>query len=114
MAGMLCAIHQPNFLPRLSTLAKLYAADIWVILDDVQFTRRDYQHRCCLPPVSNAQLPGRWLTIPVHLPGGRATLIRDVQLAEPGPTAKRVSGILRHYYRRSPHQPNVRDLGRRY
>ena len=22
MAGLLCAIHQPNFLPRLSTLAK--------------------------------------------------------------------------------------------
>jgi WbqC-like protein family len=40
MAGLLCAIHQPNFLPRLSTLAKLYAADIWIILDDVQFTRR--------------------------------------------------------------------------
>jgi hypothetical protein len=38
MAGMLCAIHQPNFLPRLSTLATLYAADIWIILDDVQFT----------------------------------------------------------------------------
>jgi hypothetical protein len=44
MAGLLCAIHQPNFLPRLSTLAKLYAAaDSWIILDDVQFTRRDYQ-----------------------------------------------------------------------
>jgi hypothetical protein len=32
-----CAIHQPNFLPRLSTLAKIYAADVWVVLDDVQF-----------------------------------------------------------------------------
>ena len=71
MAGMLCAIHQPNFLPRLSTLAKLYAADIWIILDDVQFTRRDYQHRCYLAPVADACLPGCWLTLPVHLPGGR-------------------------------------------
>jgi hypothetical protein len=73
MAGLLCAIHQPNFLPRLSTLAKLYAADIWIILDDVQFTRRDYQHRCYLAPVPDARLPGRWLTLPVHLPGGRET-----------------------------------------
>lgn len=32
MAGLLCAIHQPNFLPRLSTLAKLYAADIAVTM----------------------------------------------------------------------------------
>jgi WbqC-like protein family len=46
MSDLLCAIHQPNFFPRLSTLAKLFTADIWVILDDVQFTRRDYQHRC--------------------------------------------------------------------
>jgi hypothetical protein len=93
MAGMLCAIHQPNFLPRLSTLAKLYAADIWVILDDVQFTRRDYQHRCYLAPAPDALLPGRWLTLPVHLPGGRATLIRDARLAEPALTAKRTTGI---------------------
>jgi len=36
--GGLCAIHQPNFLPRLTTLAKLFAADYWIILDDVQLT----------------------------------------------------------------------------
>jgi hypothetical protein len=39
MGDLLCAIHQPNFFPRLSTLAKLFTADIWVILDDVQFAR---------------------------------------------------------------------------
>ena len=51
-----------------STLAKLYAADIWIILEDVQFTRRDYQHRCYLTPVPDAHLPGRWLTLPVPCP----------------------------------------------
>ncbi|MCX5265887.1 WbqC family protein [Streptomyces sp. NBC_00199] len=48
--GRLCAIHQPNPFPRLSTLAKLYAADRWIVLDDVQFARRDYQHRAVSPP----------------------------------------------------------------
>ena len=110
MAGLLCAIHQPNFLPRLSTLAKIYAADIWIILDDVQFTRRDYQHRCYLAQVPGTPFPGRWLTIPVHLPGGRATLIKDVRLAEPALTAKRTSGILRHYYRYAPHRSDILDL----
>jgi hypothetical protein len=110
MAGLLCAIHQPNFLPRRSTFAKLYAADIWIILDDVQFTRRDYQNRCYLTPVADAQFPGRWLTIPVHLPGGRATLIRDVRLAEPALTAKRTSGILRDYYRRAPYRSDILDM----
>jgi hypothetical protein len=110
MAGLLCAIHQPNFLPRLSTLAKLYAADIWVILDDVQFTRRDYQHRCYLTSAADAAIPGRWLTLPVHLPGGRATLIKDVRLADPALAAKRASSVLRHYCRRAPHGPEVLDL----
>ena len=110
MAGLLYAIHQPNFLPRLSTLAKLYAADIWIILDDVQFTRRDYQHRCYLAPAPASRLPGRWLTLPVHLPGGRETLIRDARLAEPARTAKRASGILRQYFRRAPYRTDVLDL----
>ena len=110
MAGLLCAIHQPNFLPRLSTIAKIYAADIWIILDDVQFTRRDYQHRCYLAPAPGTALPERWLTVPVHLPGGRATLIKDALLAEPALTAKRTSGILRHYYRRAPYRSEILDL----
>ncbi|MFE7111305.1 WbqC family protein [Streptomyces sp. NPDC057575] len=43
-AGLVCAIHQPNLLPRLSTVAKILAADVWIVLDDVQFARRDFQH----------------------------------------------------------------------
>lgn len=110
MAGLLCAIHQPNFLPRLSTLAKLYAADIWIVLDDVQFARRDYQHRCFLAPPAAAQLPGRWLTLPVHLPAGRATTISAVRLAEPALTLKRTSALLRLYYRRAPYRSWILDL----
>ena len=98
----LCAIHQPNFFPRLSTLAKLYTADIWVVLDDVQFTRRDYQHRCRLAAPGDAARQ-QWLTIPVHLPDGRATTISDVRIA--GPCERRVTRLLQQYYGRSPHWP---------
>jgi hypothetical protein len=62
------------------------------------------------PPAPDARLPGRWLTLPVHLPGGRATLIRGTRLAEPALTAKRTSGILRQYCRRSPHRSDVLEL----
>ena len=54
--GGLCAIHQPNLLPRLTTLAKLFAADRWIVLDDVQFSRRDYQHRARLASRDDPQL----------------------------------------------------------
>jgi hypothetical protein len=110
MGGLLCAIHQPNFFPRLSTLAKLFTADIWIILDDVQFARRDYQHRCHLAPVGDARLPERWLTVPVHLPSGRSTFIKDVQIAEPLPTLRRVTGLLHQYYRCSPYQASICGL----
>ena len=100
MPGLVCAVHQPNFFPRLSTLAKLYAADVWVILDDVQFCRRDYQHRCYLP-AAGPSLPARWLTVPVHLPDGRATLIKDVLIADHVVMARRLRGLLRQYFRKS-------------
>lgn len=47
-APAICPIRQLNLFPRLSTLAKLFSADTWISLDNVQFTRRDYQHPCRL------------------------------------------------------------------
>lgn len=52
-----CAIHQPNLLPRLSTLAKIASCDVWIVLDDVQFVRRDYQHRARLAGFAD---PATW------------------------------------------------------
>ncbi|TDW22118.1 WbqC family protein [Kribbella kalugense] len=91
----ICAIHQPNFLPRLSTLAKIASADVWVILDDVQFCRRDYQHRAKLAPLGSCDA-WRWLTLPVHLPEGQRTEIRKVELVDPHVSAKRVGRVLTH------------------
>lgn len=109
MPGLICAIHQPNFFPRLSTLAKLYAADVWVILDNVQFARRDYQHRCYLPAAA-ANLPPRWLTVPVRLPGGRDTLIRDVRVADPALAARHVEELIPQYFRAAPYHAELRDV----
>lgn len=104
MGDLLCSVHQPNFFPRLSTLAKLFTSDIWIVLDDVQFTRRDYQHRC---RVTGADGTERWLTVPVHLPAGRATLIRDVTVASPAQARNRVRDIIRRDYGTSPYWPEV-------
>lgn len=102
--GGLCAVHQPNLFPRLSTLAKLFAADYWVVLSDVQFTRRDYQHRARLADLDD---PARrqWLTIPTRLPSGRSTLIRDALIDDPVLARRRTAGMLHQHYGRSPHWP---------
>lgn len=104
----ICAIHQPNFLPRLTTLAKLYAADCWIVLDNVQFVRRDYQHRARLAALHDSDA-WQWLSLPVHLPAGRGTTITDVQLTERTKTQRRVDQLLQQYYRRSPHWPQARE-----
>jgi hypothetical protein len=107
-AGRLCAIHQPNFFPRLSTLAKLYTADCWVVLKDVQFVRRDYQHRARLAALHD---PGRyqWLSLPVYLPHGRSTKIPDVRLVDSEKSRRRVALTIQQYYGRSPHWPTLRS-----
>lgn len=105
--GGVCAIHQPNFFPRLSTLAKLYAADYWIVLDDVQFARRDYQHRTRLAALDD---PGqrRWLSLATHLPHGRSTLIRDARLVEPARCRRRVDQMIAQHYWTSAHRPALR------
>ncbi|MFF4551339.1 WbqC family protein [Streptomyces sp. NPDC001406] len=109
----MCAIHQPNLFPRLSTLAKPYAADRWIVLDDVQFARRDYQHRTRLASLED---PGRqqWLTLPTHLPHGRATLISQARLVDPRRSRRTVELLVRQYYRRSRHWGAVREVRRAY
>ncbi|HEY5834264.1 MAG TPA: WbqC family protein [Streptomyces sp.] len=104
--GGVCAIHQPNFLPRLSTLAKLFAADYWIVLDDVQFARRDYQHRARIAPIDRPDLV-HWLSLATHLPGGRATLIRDARLADPQRSRDQTAQAIRHCYRRSRHWQQI-------
>lgn len=99
-----CAIHQPNLLPRLSTLAKLYSADVWVVLDDVQFARRDYQHRARLAALHQPE-KRQWLSLETHLPYGRATLIRDARLVDPPRAARRLSQLPAQHYRLSSHWP---------
>jgi hypothetical protein len=104
--GGRCAIHQPNLFPRLTTVAKLFAADYWIVLDDVQFTRRDYQHRARLAALEDPQRR-QWLTIPTHLPHGRQTAIWQARTTDPGRSRRRVAQTLPHHYRASPHWPSL-------
>ncbi|OLR92560.1 WbqC family protein [Actinokineospora bangkokensis] len=108
MTTRVCAIHQPNLFPRLSTLAKLHAADIWIVLDSVQFTARDYQHRAWLESTDSTH--GQWLTAPVHRPRGRDTTLDQVRLADPALTAHRIASLLHHYYRTSPRWTQLQPL----
>jgi hypothetical protein len=55
------AIHQPQYLPWLGYLDKLDAADVFIVLDTVQFRKHEWQNRNRIRTKDGWQ----WLTVPV-------------------------------------------------
>ena len=85
------AIHQPNYLPWLGYFAKMAAADIFVLLDDVQFSKGSYTNRV---QMARAGAPV-WLTVPVtHKFGAQ---IREVGIASPDWTRGHVETLKQAY-----------------
>jgi hypothetical protein len=72
---MIVAIHQPEYLPWVGYFEKVLRADVFVLLDDAQFSKGDYQNRNRVKGRGGAQ----WLTVPVvhSLP----SKIKDVKVA---------------------------------
>jgi len=59
---LLVAIHQPHYLPWLGYLHRMARAELFVLLDHVQYERRNYQNRAGILIDGEA----RWLTVPVE------------------------------------------------
>ena len=59
---MIAAIHQPNYLPYLGFFDKMMQADVFVIYDDAQFNKGDFQHRNKIRIFNG----WKWLTVPVE------------------------------------------------
>ncbi len=59
---MIAAIHQPNYLPYLGFFHKLAQADVFILLDQVEFVDRLFQQRNKIKTPQGA----KWLTVPVH------------------------------------------------
>lgn len=100
---MIVAVHQPNYLPWLGYFGKILSSDCFVILDDVQFTKRGYQNRVQI------QTPGgvRWLTQPVRTSGRYHQSTREVRFVDPR-WGKEHWKTLVHSYGRAPF---FRELG---
>jgi hypothetical protein len=59
---MIVGIHQPNYLPYLGFFDKLQRSDIFIIYDDAQFNKGDFQHRNRIRIYHGS----KWLTVPVE------------------------------------------------
>jgi hypothetical protein len=58
---MIVGIHQPNYLPYLGFFDKMAKSDIFVIYNDAQFNKYEYQHRNRI----RIHDGWKWLTVPV-------------------------------------------------
>lgn len=96
---MIFAAHQPNYLPWLGFFYKLWASDLFFLLDDVQFERgRGYQNRVQIKTPQGAQ----WLTQPVRRKGQGLQPTNEVAFSEPDWAAKHLR-TLRANYAKAPH-----------
>lgn len=68
-------IHQPNYIPALSYFAKMAAADVFVILDDVEYSKNNWTNRNRLKGANGLV----WLTVPVRYSNGSRQLISEIE-----------------------------------
>jgi WbqC-like protein family len=76
---VIVAAHQPNFAPWLGFFDKMLHADVLVLLDTVQFTKRGYQNRTRIKGSGGGP---HWLTVPVVTKGRYYQTTRDVEIDE--------------------------------
>lgn len=67
---IIVSAHQPNYLPWLGYFHKMTYSDVFVFLDDVQYTPKTYINRCF---VRQSEQKAR-LSIPVSVPAWNATI----------------------------------------
>jgi hypothetical protein len=58
---MIVGVHQPQYMPWLGYFDKIDRADIFVLLDTVQFKKNEWQNRNRIKTANGSQ----WLTVPV-------------------------------------------------
>lgn len=100
------AIIQPSYIPWKGYFDIVHAVDVFVFLDDVQYTKRDWRSRNRIKMRDGTT---RWLTVPVR--GGREQLIRDAPIDYAGGDWRRKHlEALRHSYGKAPHFERYYDL----
>ncbi|MBA3397755.1 MAG: WbqC family protein [Deltaproteobacteria bacterium] len=76
---MIVAAHQPHYLPWLGYLDKVAAADVFVVMDDLQYEDQNFQNRQRMKLNDGPH----WLSVPLHR-GGQSERICDKRIDNTG------------------------------
>jgi len=98
------AIVQSNYIPWKGYFDLIRRSNVFVLYDDVQYTRRDWRNRNRIRTPTGLQ----WLTIPVEVKGKYTQDIREVKIADPRWREDHWKAI-RHAYARAPYFKDYAD-----
>lgn len=100
MGATVVAIHQPNFFPWLGYFFKIFIADRFVLLDDVEYTSSGLTKRVHIRQAWDRDDKG-YLSVPIKKPSNH-TMIKDIRIKEGMNWAEVHLGKLRSVYRKAP------------
>src|SRR5687767_3980414 len=98
MAHKRVAIVQSSYIPWKGYFDLIRASDEFILLDDVQFTRRDWRSRNRIKTAQGAA----WLTVPIHSRGRYLQQISEVTVSDPRWGVHHWQ-VLRTHYARTPY-----------
>ena len=97
MTGKTIAIVQSNYIPWKGYFDMIHMADEFVLLDDIQYTRRDWRNRNKIKTPNGLH----WLTIPVVVKGKYFQRIDETQISDRSWSEQHWT-TLEQFYRRAP------------
>jgi hypothetical protein len=96
MRKMIVGIHQPNFFPWIGFFTKILLSDVFVLLDNVQYSPGSWTNRV---KILN-QKKSSWITCPV-IHTGQYQTIREIKIDEKQPWKKNIKKIIKINYLKS-------------
>ena len=100
---MIVSVHQPHYLPWLGYFDKIAASDLFVLLDNVQYKKREYQNRNRIRTRQGV----KWLTVPVATTGKYEQMTGEVEIESGASWREKHLETLRHAYSSAPHFKRV-------
>ena len=92
---MILSIHQPHFFPWLGYFDKIAGSDVFVILDNCQYKKQEFQNR---NKIKTPKGP-LWVTVPVLIKGYSDQNINDIRIDNSENWRKRHLNLLKTNYR---------------
>lgn len=107
---MIVSIHQPNFIPWIGYFYKIAQSDIFVLLDDVNYSKNSFINRNKIKTPNGEQ----WLTIPVIHSGKFGQKINEVQLQFFEKNLRKVKNSLQSNYSKSTYFKEIFEIFEKY